>query len=88
MRQFAQDGTDRVGRNTPHHGYHGAFTSVRGLVGQEGIYLAIAQTCPVKAQILSDIIREKQVFIRMLQLISSAVIAYNLLVWFAQPPAV
>lgn len=61
---------------------------MRGLVGQQGIYLAIAQTCLVKAQILSDIIREKQVFIRMLQLIPSAVIAYNLLVLFTQCLAV
>lgn len=54
------------------------------LVGKHRIDVAVAQAGLVQAQVRSDVFREKYIFLSVTQLRPLPVIAYGLLVLFAQ----
>ena len=51
-----------------------------GLVGQNGIDLAVGQAGLVKAHVITEVVGKKHVLLSMLQLFPLAVVAYLLLV--------
>lgn len=55
-----------------------------GLVGQYGVYVAVAQAGLIKAQVFAQIIRIQYVVLGMAILAPCAIIAYTLLILLAQ----
>ena len=74
----------RIRGYTPYHGYETAFTAVSRLVGKNRIDLTVTQTCLVKTEVFTDVLREDNVFFRMPLLVPVAVVAYLLFVLLAK----
>ena len=55
-----------------------------GFIGKYRIDITITKTGLIKAEVLSKIIREKKVFMCMLKLIPSTIVAYHFLVLLAE----